>query len=480
MKKLKKYYRITFTPVSPLSVGSGEDRLTDSDIVRDSRGIPYIPGTSLAGVYRRLFDNDTATQYFGPLLTEENATDSAQNGKNVLTDSSVVVYDARIADPAKTVTSARDMVALDEYKTAIPGAKFDFEILEPGVTFVTYIEQNIEDAGHADEQYIIDEIAWAWLSGTVKIGAKTGRGYGSTKCLSAEYCCFDLSRQEDVERWLAFDMYSDTCEDGTPVWIPAEHVKCLSSADPQEEGYAGLLERYRSEGILLREKTVISMRLELDLKGGISVRQYSTDVGEADYMQLTENPIPGCGEQGGEGVPVIPGTSWAGAFRAQMEKLDDRFRRNGKLAELFFGKVKGSGKDSSRSRVCFSESRLSGGRWVTYTRNAIDRFSGGTTDGALYTEKTYYNGGTTLDITCDMTDIASDEQQYFIKVLMAAVMDLHCGYMAVGGLTSVGRGIFEVKKLTAGNEACVFAGEDTGSIYGKLCQMLAGEGEKRV
>lgn len=81
MKKLKKYYRITFTPVSPLSVGSGEDRLTDSDIVRDSRGIPYIPGTSLAGVYRRLFDNDTATQYFGPLLTEENATDSAQNGK---------------------------------------------------------------------------------------------------------------------------------------------------------------------------------------------------------------------------------------------------------------------------------------------------------------------------------------------------------------------------------------------------------------
>ena len=79
-----------------------------------------------------------------------------------------------------------------------------------------------------------------------------------------------------------------------------------------------------------------------------------------------------------------------------------------------------------------------------------------------------------------MTDIAPDEQQHFIKVLMAAVMDLHCGYMAVGGLTSVGRGIFEVKKLTAGNAACVFAGEDTGSIYGKLCQMLAGEGEKRV
>ena len=38
---------------------------------------------------------------------------------------------------------------------------------------------------------------------------------------------------------------------------------------------------------------------------------------------------------------------------------------------------------------------------MLYTRNAIDRFTGAAVTGALYTEKTYYNGETTLEIACD-------------------------------------------------------------------------------
>ena len=59
IRKIKKYYRIEFELTSPLAVGSGENNLTDKDIVRDSRGIPYIPGSSLAGVYRSLFAGET-------------------------------------------------------------------------------------------------------------------------------------------------------------------------------------------------------------------------------------------------------------------------------------------------------------------------------------------------------------------------------------------------------------------------------------
>ena len=53
---------------------------------------------------------------------------------------------------------------------------------------------------------------------------------------------------------------------------------------------------------------------------------------------------------------------------------------------------KSKDKENRKSCIRFSESRIEGGKWVTYTRNAIDRFTGGTVDGALYTEKTYYNG----------------------------------------------------------------------------------------
>ena len=38
--------------VSPLIVGSGENDNTDTDILRDSKGEPYIPGTAIAGVFR--------------------------------------------------------------------------------------------------------------------------------------------------------------------------------------------------------------------------------------------------------------------------------------------------------------------------------------------------------------------------------------------------------------------------------------------
>ena len=52
-KIIKKHYlKITFQPDSPLCIGSGRNDITDQDILRDARGIPYIPGSAVAGVLR--------------------------------------------------------------------------------------------------------------------------------------------------------------------------------------------------------------------------------------------------------------------------------------------------------------------------------------------------------------------------------------------------------------------------------------------
>ena len=48
MRIVKKYDRIEFELISPLAVGSGENKATDKDIVRDSSRQPYIPGSTLA------------------------------------------------------------------------------------------------------------------------------------------------------------------------------------------------------------------------------------------------------------------------------------------------------------------------------------------------------------------------------------------------------------------------------------------------
>ena len=64
---------------------------------------------------------------------------------------------------------------------------------------------------------------------------------------------------------------------------------------------------------------------------------------------------------------------------------------------------------------------------------------------------TYYNGTTTLEISIKAPK--ADEK----KILCAVLADLHYGFLAVGGLTSIGRGLFEITKA---NE-----NEVSGDIY---------------
>ena len=447
---IKKYYRITFEIISPLSIGNGVNEITDNDIILDSRGLPYIPGSALAGVYRSLFEKETSDRYFGKDMTEEMIWEMAKQGKNLLTESKVIVYDAEILNPEKRNVAVYDMVALDEYKVAIPGAKFDFQVLEPGIQFVTYIEQNMDNM---EEEYLTKEIVYAWKMGKIRLGAKTGRGYGQTKIVKVEDIVFafseDCRKQSRCDRdcgdWIEFDMYEDSW------WKESKENKCLSRVSIEDVQYQELQSLYKEFEIALCRKEAMEITLSLKQCGGISVRQYSSNINDADYRQMSRKD-----KEKDKREVFIPGTTWAGAFRAQMEKLDPAFAKKELMTELFFGKVKEKGEDSAlshKTRVTFSESRVDGGEWRIYTRNSIDRFSGGTIDGALYTEETYFNGKTKLDISCDMTGIDKKNIGHFCSVLAAAILDLNYGYMAVGGLTAVGHGLFEVTGIMVnGNE----------------------------
>ena len=124
------------------------------------------------------------------------------------------------------------------------------------------------------------------------------------------------------------------------------------------------------------------------------------------------------------------------------------------------------------------------GNGCSIPENAIDRFTGAAVTGALYTEKTYYNGETTLEIACDFgrngeaaSGIHSDEREKIRTVMAAAILDLNSGYLAVGGLTAVGRGLFAVKMAVVDGKEIVFAGRPDGDIYQDLVKAIAGKGE---
>ena len=439
----KEILRIRFRIVSPLIIGSGNNEDTDNDIALNGAGHPYIPGTAVAGVIRSLLsegnDHDGMKfsgikDYFGYVPDYKEA----QTGMQAIT-SRIVFYDANIvapfADDKRTYhISKRDCVALDRWKTARKGAKYDMQILEPGVLFETFVEQNIsEKAGNE----FLDIIAGLWKAEAVRFGAKTMRGFGKVQVEDLKKIIIDFRKPSDVLEWLDHTIYDEK------LWRK-ELLSEINEFSKEEIG------KYAKEK---------SLKLELRVRSAMSIRRYTTDVRDEDsllpqpdYMQLTVHGSKG-------EVPVIPGTTWAGAFRSNMRKL------NAGLDESCFGTVDQDKNIKTRSGILFSESTVREGKTKLLTRNAIDRFSGGTADSALYSEKTVYGGKTDLEIRfCDI--VPSND---IMIALAASIADLQAGLLSVGGLTSVGRGLFEVVSINGEHVT-----QEPQDVYNKAIKVITG------
>lgn len=396
----KIYYKIDITLLSPLSIGSGTNAQTDKDVIVDSLGNPFIPATAIAGVLRNyVAKKDIKTE--SGISFEQALFGDIEALENDKIPCCVRIYDARFEDgDSKFFIATRDCVKL-ENKLAVDGAKFNMEAVETGARFTGYIELLSENPLFVE---LIEEALSALNSGRILLGSKTSRGYGKVG--------LQVKKREfsNVDEWLDFEMFNDSS------WT----------------------DDIVSDFELSKNTETFELCAQLNCVGGLSIREYTTDVGlngksMPDYRSMSLYSV----KENDEQVPVIPGTSWAGAFRSRFTELTDE-----ETAKSVFGDVDTESKTTKKSKIVFSESILSGGTYKESTRNAIDRFSGATKEGALYTEKTYYYGKTTLVIS-----FSEKPERRVLWALGICLTDLHNGFLAVGGLTSIGRGLFEITSL---------------------------------
>ena len=372
------YYQLKIKLASPLSIGSGESESTDHDVFIDGNGNPVIPATSISGVLRAFVGGVAAVELFGEIAKKE--------GDKTI-PSKIRVYDARCTKGDKDYITNRDFVKLKE-KVAVKGAKFDCQVVETGAEFVSYCE--LLDCTYEN----VLEAAFAALNnGEIGLGAKTTRGFGRVN-LSVKKRVF-----KDVDNWLDFKMFNES--------------------------------EWASQQPLILKDTIsdkVVMHVGLRSLGGLSIREYSTDIDMPDYKTLSL-------KMQSDYSPVIPGSSWAGAFRDKCSQI----LTDEEITE-FFGDVDEITKTAVKSQIRFSESILSGGTPKDVTRNSIDRFSGATKSGALYTERTYYYGETSLTITFPYNE-------RLISAIGVCLADLHNGFLSVGGLSSIGRGLFRITDI---------------------------------
>ena len=397
------FFKVRFTLDSPLAVGSGENANTDSDVILDSRNNPIIPASSIAGIIHHFLE-DTGR-------CSDELWGTTENGKGI--PSKIKFYDA-VTTVTDDFITVRDSVALENKieseisgnetannKVSVQGAKFDKEAVESGADFVTLIEL---DKITEDEKTSILCALSAIDSGYLRLGSKSTRGYGKLKITALKEAFFSLP--DDRKKWLDFDQYNYDADD------------CYTDITDKLSEYSA--EKYYSK-----------ITLNLKQKGALSIRSYTVkDISKADFIQLSDK----------NGNPVIPGTSWAGAFRSRFKKLSG----SPELTEKLFGYADTQNKSQKKSRIVFSESKLKDSSEKLITRTSIDRFSGGVKNKALYSELTRYNGRCRLEI---IISNKIPEAEKCMTVLCAVICDLDKGYLSTGGLTSVGRGIFEVEKM---------------------------------
>ena len=268
----KHYYLLEFTQCSPLRISAGFGEETDVDLIRDRQGLPFLPGSGLAGVLRSEFDEKTANGLFG----------FAKADGNIL-ESRLLVSDAVLPTKAAVRISRRDGVGLNERKTAVTGAKYDFEVAETDEPYRAVLE--LTDESFAEK---LRAVLARWCSLGVSFGARTTRGYGRMT-VSVRDRCFVFP--EDLDTWLDFDPFGDTA---------------FNDCDPWTGGTEA------PEGQLL-------VSTVLELEGTFSVRS-NTSALVAPGDTVAPDTVP---MENRAGEPVIPGTSWAGAFLHHMRALAD-------------------------------------------------------------------------------------------------------------------------------------------------------------
>ena len=388
----KHYYLLELTQRSPLRISAGFGEKTDIDVIKDRCGKPFIPGSSLAGVLRSEFDPDAADRFFGFVKSNGSTKESC-----------LLVSDAVLPDDAKVRISMRDGVGLNERKTALKGAKYDFEVAEADKPFRAVLE--LTDKRF---QSALEDVLSRWVVLGVAFGARTTRGYG---WMDVRVRDREFKLPLEMDAWLSFDPFRNDAFAACPVWVkpPAQ----------------------------ARDATVL--RATLKMKGTYSVRMNTSALVKPDE-HVAPDTVP---MEDQYGKPVIPGTSWAGAFLHHMRALAEDLRLGEAVKnelELLFGS---GGKEMRRSAICFGETAVQDSRRLVVTRTAIERFTSAPRDRALFTSEAAEGG------TGELTVILPTSTDPQLKGLMGVTLcDLHHGLLGFGGENGVGRGFADITALT--------------------------------
>ncbi|MDG1434748.1 MAG: RAMP superfamily CRISPR-associated protein [Saprospiraceae bacterium] len=524
MKNTIKYFaRFIVETATPLAIGSGEKGLeVDRLIIRDANGLPYIPGSSLAGVIRHeieknpAFSSSEENHLFGYQGKEEGQGSRINFSPAKLMDADgvTVIEGLQIINFSEEYYSwfkklpERDHVRITDKGVAKDKGKFDEELLHRGTKFAFEIDLE----GTEDDLKIWNSILKAIHQPFFRIGAGTRNGFGKLKILECRIAEFDLTKQDELKGYLAksTSLNSDTSswkrfslddsEKGGSDWqhyqvdLTPENFFLFGAGFGDED--ADMIQKTErfidwSEGTpKMGEKQTRTLISATSIKGAISHRvayHYNLAMEKtiSNPYEVQKDILPKVNLEEsvdnfsyGVNIGEITLSSDSDEWEKLNEEIDsltfENFKSNSNewkdfiqsSDELCSRKVNKAlplsptGENNNAVKALFGyakedEDKTSGARgnviisdvYLDYSKSkekvfshvAIDRFTGGGINGALYQEKVVNSNSFQLDIYVLKTAL---EDIKIKDAFESTLSDLVSGNLQLGGNTTKGHGAF--------------------------------------
>lgn len=394
---------------APLLIGEGEsgEERSDRDIhvLRSKAGVPFIPGTSLAGALRSLIEVENpcaADILFGTMHRTggESVRDERQ--------SAVSLYDVELND---AVIGSRDGVHIDDVTgTAIDAHKYDYEIVESGVGGTFYAEILLRRVHQKDEHTLKETLLRLseLLRGGFHVGALTTKGFGRMQLRDMVVDCYDFRRTEDAIAWLS-------PKRGNAAWHMAYDDAAQIEPPPADGDFV--------------------ITADFALTGALIVRDSVDPLAETDGEKSPDARM----KTNAAGQNIIPGTSLKGVLRHRAAYILHALGKEPTQAEAFIDRLMGT--TAARGRFIVEETVVDA-EMHTQMRSRIDRFTGGTIPSALFSTAPVWrekDGGRSVTLRFGVRQ--ASEQEAGLCVLL--LKDLWLGRAAIGGEKSIGRGTLE-------------------------------------
>lgn len=348
-----------------LHIGSSESNIdTDALCIRNSEGCLMIPGTTLAGIFRSNLEN-----FFDNSKLIKNLFGNVDNDTNESFASNIIFQDAVIQTNKEVNgvnTDIRDGIKINrKYQSTEEGAKYDRETVFKGSVFQGII--TINRTSNNDDDFFkylgLVKIGFYNLDeGLISVGGSSSRGLGLCSIKECFICELDFTNPEHFESFLLDDFYDFEMTKNKY----QNYLKVFDSKDSFDE-FQPLNNDY-----IVKIDYIISA-VEPLLINGPRINDEEVDF----YFVRTNNEY------------FIPGSSIKGPIRNRAEMILETLGITDK--DNFIKKLFGS--TEQKSRVQFYDLFPEGELKIKYfDHNKIDRFTGGTMDNALFSEKLIFDG----------------------------------------------------------------------------------------